>query len=155
MFSGTFKDKEGTTIDIKPEVRPDVVADCEQLPFADHSFDFVCLDPPYSKLEARELYDLDYCNIPQVVNEAARVCKPGGLVLMLHRLIPWSGPWENVHKKRLVPIAVVGVYTIAGYTNIRCLSVWRKTETLHDFEIGDLEIASCDPEISREGVMFG
>jgi hypothetical protein len=28
---------------------------------------------------------------------------------------------------------VIGVYTIAGYTNIRCLSVWRKAESLDSF----------------------
>jgi hypothetical protein len=52
---------------------------------------------------------------------------------MLHRLIPWVGPWENKHKNQLRPEAVVGVYTIAGFTNIRCLSVWRMTESLEPF----------------------
>ncbi len=145
MFSGSFHDRGGTTVDIQPEIRskagkllarPTVVADCEELPFDDESFDLVTLDPPYSELEAQELYGLPYCNIPKVVNEAARVCRPGGRVLMLHRLIPWAGPWESKHKKRLVPEAVVGVYTIAGYTNIRCLSVWRKNESLEQFTEG-------------------
>jgi SAM-dependent methyltransferase len=161
MFSGSFQDVGGTMVDArsgrvcskcrnvevackcpdgpalsKVEVRPTFVADCEDLPCEDESFDFVMLDPPYSEAEAADLYDMPYCNIPKVVNEAARVCAPGGRVLMLHRLIPWAGPWENEHKKRLVPEAVIGVYTIAGYTNIRCLSVWRKNESLTPF-LGD------------------
>lgn len=138
MFSGSYRDPHGTTVDCNPDLKPDHVADCEALPFDDESFDFVMLDPPYSALEAQELYGLPYCNIPKVVNEAARVCAPGGRVVMLHRLIPWTGPWESKHKKRLVPEAVIGVYTIAGYTNIRALSVWRKNESL-------------DPFVDREG----
>jgi len=137
LFSGSLKDRSGTTVDINPETKPDIVANCEQLPLDDESFDFVMLDPPYSELEARRLYDLDYCNIPRVMNEAARVCEPGGLVALLHRLIPWQIPVENAHKKRLCPIAIVGVCTIGGYTNIRALSVWRKRETLERFEGAD------------------
>jgi SAM-dependent methyltransferase len=134
MFSGSFKDPRGTTVDIKPECNPTVVANCEQLPFADERFDFVCLDPPYSEAEAAALYNLPMCNMAKVMNEAARVCKPGGTVVLLHRLIPWYAPWENDHKKRLAPQAIIGVFTIAGYTNMRALSVWRKQETLKDYE---------------------
>ena len=148
LFSGSYKDPAGITVDIKPDVHPDLVANCEELPLADHSFDFVMLDPPYSELEARSLYGLDYCNIPKVMNEAARVCKPGGLVLFLHRLIPWTGPWENAHKKRLSPIAVIGIYTIAGYTNIRCLSVWRKQETLLDVDLTNALVAEPSEGVS-------
>ena len=134
LFSGAYKDRYGTTVDINPAVKPDVVADCECLPFQDEEFDFVMADPPYSALEAQELYGLPYCNIPKVVNEAARVCCPGGYVAMLHRLIPWVGPFENEHKKRLSPVAVVGVYTITGYTNMRALTVWRKNEDLRRWQ---------------------
>ena len=146
MFSGSYKDPAGTTVDIKPECEPSVVCNCEQLPFEDNTFDFVMLDPPYSELEAKELYNLDYCNIPKVVNEAARVCAPGGHIALLHRLIPWYGPWENQHKKRMIPVAVVGVYTLAGYTNMRCLSVWRKQESLHEYTEAELELTFCEPE---------
>lgn len=128
MFSGSFKDRGrgAVTVDINPEVRPDVVADCECLPFGDESFDFVMLDPPYSEAEARDLYGLPYCNIFQVINEAARVTRPGGIMAVLHRLAPWHAPQESIHKKRMTPIACVGVYTIAGYVNMRALTVWRK-----------------------------
>lgn len=133
MFSGSFKDPSGVTVDINPEVRPDVIANCEALPFADESFDFVMLDPPYSELEARQLYGLDYCNIFAVINEAARVTRPGGIMAVLHRLAPFHAPQESEHKRQMACIGVVGVYTIAGYVNMRALTIWRKRETLHPF----------------------
>ena len=152
MFSGGFKDPAGTTVDINPKVRPDVVADCESLPFDDESFDFVMLDPPYSELEARQLYNLDYCNIFKVINEAARVTQPGGCMAVLHRLAPWFAPQENEHKKRMQPVAVVGVYTIAGYVNMRALTVWRKRETMHRFE-SQLELTIQEPAGIPEAVL--
>jgi SAM-dependent methyltransferase len=133
MFSGSFKDPTGTTVDINPAVEPDVIANCEALPFPDESFDFVMLDPPYSELEARELYNLDYCNIFKVINEASRVTRPGGTMAILHRLAPFHAPQESEHKRRMNCVAVVGVYTIAGYVNMRALTVWRKRENLDAF----------------------
>jgi ubiquinone/menaquinone biosynthesis C-methylase UbiE len=120
-------------VDIKPELGPSIVANCEKLPLEDESFDFVMLDPPYSELEAQKLYNLPYFNIVKVMNEAARVCKSGGYVILLHRLLPFVHPEENIHKKRLKIVAIVGVFTIAGYSNIRALTVWRKQEKLQDF----------------------
>lgn len=130
LFSGSFKDPLGTTVDIKPELEPDYICNCEELPFEDESFDFVMADPPYSKEEAKKLYNLPYVNVPKTMNEMARVCKPEGHVLFLHRLIPWYFPTDNAHVKRLRPVAIIGVYTLAGYTNIRALTIWRKHETL-------------------------
>ena len=103
------------------------------MPFDDETFDFVMLDPPYSEEEAMKLYGLPYCNMLKVMNEAARVCQPGGNVVLLHRLIPFYHPHDNTHYKRLNVVATVGVYTIAGWTNMRALTVWRKQETLNDF----------------------
>lgn len=45
----------GVRVDLKSEVRPDVVGDAHELPFEDASFDLVVLDPPYSDEEAEEL----------------------------------------------------------------------------------------------------
>lgn len=126
LFSGSFKDSEGTTVDIKPELGPDVVANCEELPFEDNSFDFVMLDPPYSEQESKDLYGLPYVSMVKVMNEASRVCKPGGYVLLLHRIIPAIHPQFNKHFKRCKIKAVVGIFTIAGMSNIRALTVWQK-----------------------------
>lgn len=130
LFSGSFKDSEGITIDINADVKPDIITNCEQLPLKDESFDFVMLDPPYSEEEAMRLYNLPYINLLKALNEAARICASGGYVLLLHRMIPFNHPESNNHLKRLKIIATVGVYTIAGWTNMRALTVWRKQETL-------------------------
>lgn len=129
LFSGSFKDDGQTTVDIKPELGPSVVANCEKLPFEDNSFDFVCADPPYSEKEARELYDLDYCNIVKVIDEAARITKEGGVFLFFHRLVPQVHP-QFKHFRDMELIGVVGVFTIAGMTNMRALTVWRKRNKL-------------------------
>jgi SAM-dependent methyltransferase len=133
LFSGSYKDNGGgaTTVDIKPEVLPDVVANCEKLPFEDNSFDFVLADPPYSEKESKDLYGLPYCNVIKVLNEMARVCRPGGQVLFFHRLVP-SVHWDFTHFKLLHLEAVVGVFTIGGMTNIRALTVFRKSDRLFE-----------------------
>ena len=132
LFSGTFKDSEGTTVDIKEEVCPDVVANCEALPFEDDFFDFVFADPPYSEKEAMELYNLEYPSMVKVLNEMARVTKPGGYCILLHRIIPSVHPSFNHHFKRLILEGIVGVFTIAGLTNIRALTVWKKNGSIFD-----------------------
>jgi len=140
-------------VDIKPELNPTVVCNCELLPFADESFDFVMLDPPYSEEEAQRLYGLPYINIVKVLNEAARVCQSGGHVILLHRLLPLVHPEETLHKKRLQLIGVVGVFTIAGYSNMRALTIWRKQETLQQFmeQEAGTPPPSTSTNISKEG----
>lgn len=132
LFSGSFRDPTGTTVDINPAVKANYIANCEELPFVDEAFDFVMLDPPYSEKEALELYNMPYFNIVKVMNKAARVCKAGGFVVLLHRLIPSHHPQENSHKKRLKLEAIIGVFTIAGYSNIRALVVWRKMQSIEN-----------------------
>ena len=137
LFSGVFKDPDGTMIDIKPELKPTHVADCSDLSFLkDESFDFVMADPPYSEKEAKEMYDLPYFNMVKTLNEMARVCKPGGYCLFLHRIIPVRHPNFSSEFKRLKIVGIVGIFTIAAMSNIRALTVWRKSETLDQF-VGD------------------
>lgn len=134
LFSGSFKDPAGITLDIKPEAKADVRCDASTLPFVDESFDFVMADPPYSEQEARDLYDLPYFNIVAVLNEMARVCRPGGHILFLHRIYPGAHPRFNHHFSRLELTAIVGIITTNGLTNMRALSVFEKTRELGSFE---------------------
>lgn len=130
LFSGSHKDSDGVTIDIKPENRPDIVADCEQLPIKDECFTFVMADPPYSEPEAQKMYNLPYCNMLKVMNEAARVCAPGGNLILLHRMITFNHPEDNIHFKRMIIKAIVGVYRLGGWSNMRALGVWEKHRQL-------------------------
>jgi hypothetical protein len=51
-------------------------------------------------------------------------------MIFLHRLIPQNFPGDTAHFKRMRLVGIVGVFTIAGYSNIRALTVWRKMEAL-------------------------
>jgi len=82
MFSGGSK--VGHTVDINPDNNPDTVADCHDLPFPDNHFDNVYLDPPYSDEESKEIYGTGKLKPQTYINEAVRVCKPGGLICAYH-----------------------------------------------------------------------
>lgn len=82
MFAGGSK--MGYTVDINPLTKPDKVADCHKLPFADNSFNNAFLDPPYSDEESKEMYGTGKLKPLQYINEAVRVCKPNGLICCYH-----------------------------------------------------------------------
>lgn len=87
MFSGGSK--MGFTVDINPEVKPDLVHDCHELPLETNSFGNVFLDPPYSDGENKEMYGVDVpLHHAQYVKEAVRCCKKGGLIAHYHMYIP-------------------------------------------------------------------
>ena len=131
MFSGSFKNKGWTTVDVNPKLHPKYVLNAEQLPEDwTERFDLVFADPPYSEREAEEMYGLPYFNLVKVVNEMARVTSTGGHMALLHRLVPQVFPGDTLHFKRMKIVGVVGVYTLSGYSNIRALTVWRKSEGL-------------------------
>lgn len=132
LFSGAFHEPGWITVDIRAEMKPIHVADCEHLPFNDSTFDLVVMDPPYSEQEAKALYGLKYVHLGQALNEAARVVRPGGVVALLHRLVPvyWSG--QSKEFSQLKVVGVIGVFTLSGMSNMRALTVWRKMESLDE-----------------------
>ena len=75
----------GVRCDINPDVEPDYVCDAHDLPFENDSFDLVVLDPPYSDDLSSGLYGTGKLHFKKYTAEAARVCKPGGYVVMYHR----------------------------------------------------------------------
>ncbi len=133
LFSGSHKDSGGTTVDINPDMKPDYVCNCESLPFPDSSFDFVMADPPYSEEESMRLCGLPYVNIIKTPNEMIRVCEPGGHIIFFHRLVPAVFPGLKLSERTQL-VAVVGVFTIAGLSNMRALTVFRKYQTLEAFQ---------------------
>lgn len=135
LFSGSFHEPDWVTVDVNPAVKPTCIMNAEKLSaiWTDY-FGIVFADPPYSEIEAQELYGLPYFNIVKVINEMARVTRPGGFMVLLHRLVPTVHPDFNKHFKRMKMQAVIGVYTIAGMSNLRALTVWKKNSSFDDTE---------------------
>ena len=131
VCSGGFKDSGGVMLDIRPEMRPTILADAQALPFKDDAFDFVMADPPYSETEAEQLYHLPYLSMVRLLNEMYRVCTPGGYLLLLHRLCPGHEPQLDLQKTERV--AVIGIGTLAAWSNIRALTIFRKRHELSHF----------------------
>jgi SAM-dependent methyltransferase len=92
VCSGALPRGEGIRVDIRADARPDIIADGRALPFADGSIEAVCLDPPYTKHYAAELYGVDYPRPKHLLAEAARVVRPGGRIGFLHYNTPKPPP---------------------------------------------------------------
>lgn len=110
----------GIRVDVRPEMNPDIVADCRNVPLPDESFDFILADPPYSEDYARDLYGTlaNYPRPGSIVREACRLLRPGGKFGLLHFQVPMG------HK----PMRIKGVYGIttgSGYA-IRAWTLMEK-----------------------------
>ena len=112
--------QRGITVDIRPEMNPDVVCDARATPFDDESFDWIMIDPPYSEEYARNLYGTEkhYPKPGQLMREAGRLLKPGGMVGLLHFQVPMV-------RKTLKIVEVRGITTGLGYA-IRAFTICRK-----------------------------
>ena len=118
MCSGSVQ--TGIRVDIRPELNPDIVADCRHIPLPDESFGWILADPPYSEDYATNLYGTgDHYPLPgQIAREACRLLKPGGLFGLLHFQVPMI-------RKPLEIVGVYGVTTGSGYA-IRAWTLCRK-----------------------------
>jgi len=115
--------QRGITVDIRPEMNPDVVCDARATPFDDESFDWIMIDPPYSEEYARNLYGTEkhYPKPGQLMREASRLLRPGGMVGLLHFQVPMV-------RKPLKIVEVRGITTGLGYA-IRAFTICRKEAT--------------------------
>lgn len=79
FFGG--KAKTGYRIDIKAELQPELVADCQNLPMLEsNSFAGGMADPPYTPEFARDLYNCEYPQWSKWTHELVRLVKPNGLI---------------------------------------------------------------------------
>lgn len=118
VCSGSMK--IGVRVDIRPEIKPTIVANALALPFADDTFEWIMADPPYSKDYAQNLYKTGehYPDPHRLADECLRVLKPGGRLGFMHHIVP------KFHK----PGRLLRVYAItqgSGY-NMRAWSVLTK-----------------------------
>jgi hypothetical protein len=81
--------RSGVTVDIREQTKPRIVADARCLPFADSSFRYILIDPPYSETYAETLYKVgkQYPKPGELLKEAGRVCVVNGenRIAALHR----------------------------------------------------------------------
>ena len=120
LCSGSMR--TGVRVDIRPEMQPTIVGDVRNVPLPDGSFDFIMADPPYSEDYATNLYGTGqhYPKPGEIIREAARLLRPGGLVGLLHFQVP-------VIRKPMKIVNVYAVTTGSGYA-IRAWTLLRKVE---------------------------
>ena len=118
LCSGSIK--TGITVDIRPELNPDIVADCRNTGIASNSIHFILADPPYAQDYAENLYGTGsvYPKPGEILKEASRILVDGGLVGIMHFIVPMT-------RKPLKMLGVWGITTGAGYA-IRAWSLFRK-----------------------------
>lgn len=102
LFCGM--NKYGLRIDIKSEVKPDILADAHS--FANkipkQKFEIILADPPYSDKESKELYETPKLNYKKWTAECDKVLKRGGLLIVYHKyIVPNPNPQKYVIVKRV------------------------------------------------------
>ena len=98
FFAG--KAKTGFRIDRLPDLKPDLVADVQNLKqIKDNTFDGGMADPPYTPEFAKNLYDCEYPQWSKWTRELVRVVKPNGLIgIMNNYPVPRLAgcQWEKI-----------------------------------------------------------
>lgn len=88
LFCGM--NKLGFRVDIKPEVKPDLIADAHEVSRylgKTKKFDVILADPPYSNEEAKDLYGTDKLKYKIWTNECSKLLRPGGLLIIYHKFV--------------------------------------------------------------------
>ncbi|MBU1082594.1 MAG: class I SAM-dependent methyltransferase [Spirochaetes bacterium] len=85
FFSGMAK--TGFRIDVNPDVKPDLVANVEQLGIKDNSFEAGLADPPYTEEFAKTLYNTPYPKWSLWTKELVRIVKPGGRIAIMQNYV--------------------------------------------------------------------
>lgn len=90
------------TVDINPEHEPDLIADGQELKgIQDNQFNRWRSDPPYNEITAKEMYGTELPSLTKLLQEGARVIKPGSLMFLLCSKNVQSGTIGNGNIKRI------------------------------------------------------
>ena len=120
VCSGSLPRGEGIRVDVRPEARPDILADGRHLPLPDGSQEAVLIDPPYTEHYARDLYGVEYPRPAHLLREAARVVKPCGRIGFVHYITPNPPPTCRV-------VRVFGLSTGFGFP-MRAVTIYEREQ---------------------------
>jgi SAM-dependent methyltransferase len=118
--------QHGIRVDLSPKFRPSVLANAEQLPFRDGSFDLVLYDPPYDQKNA-EIYGVapKPPKWPHTMREMIRVLSPTGHFGVLH----WYYPSYSRRKMGIKLVGLIGV--CPGFCSaMRAFSIFEKQQPI-------------------------
>ncbi len=121
VCSGGLPPGEGIRVDIRPEAKPDVVADGRALPFEDNSHAAALIDPPYTPHYAKELFGVEYPRPAHLLKEAARVVRPNGRIALVHYIVA-NAP------RGAVFITAFGLSMGFGYP-LRAVTIYEKCQS--------------------------
>ena len=108
----------GLRMDVNESLEPDLIADAHALPFPDNTFDLVIVDPPYSDDLSKKIYGTGKLKYYTYVNEAVRVCKPGGFITLYHVVMLPRPKGTKYHKRIFLGIRI--------WHRLRCASIFQK-----------------------------
>ena len=78
----------GLRVDIKQEVKPDIVCDAHEVSkYIKKKFDFILADPPYSTEEAKDIYGTPPLKYKKWTLECDKLLTKGGLLCVYHKYI--------------------------------------------------------------------
>lgn len=89
LCSGSVKDANATTFDIRPELNPDICGDAERLASYTYpmTFDLILADVPYTGEDAAK-YGQPLLNRNKVVEQCAMTLRPGGHLCWMDMVLP-------------------------------------------------------------------
>lgn len=120
VCSGSLPPGEGTRVDVRPEAKPDILADGRDLPIEDGSVAAVLIDPPYTHQYAQDLYGVEYPRPAHLLREAARVVRPCGRIGLVHYIVAMPPPGCHV-------IRVLGLSTGLGFS-MRAVTIYQREQ---------------------------
>lgn len=94
--------EHGIRMDVNRCVSPNVEADAHYLPFRNNWFDLVICDPPYNDRLSADMYNTSTVKYKTYIDEAVRVCKPGGFVVSYHWV--WTAKPTGTEYYRIIVI---------------------------------------------------